>query len=197
MTPIIIVLVGMIASSLAEGDIIEGSGEDVDDIVISVGELVKMYNGEEEQNHTQYSKQITDGDTVDFNSVAGQFFCKMMISKNCNHAQDAAEEKRCLEKVVLEERTEWDQEIQCHHRSKSIMNAETSYQLLLLDNITVENIWIVVPLIMHGLLRWWQNLYSSLTPYQVPAALLQVLCDSLQPSAGGGVPRQLQKELLH
>ena len=73
MTPIIIVLVGMIASSLAEGDIIEGSGEDVDNIVISVGELVKMYNGEEEQNHTQYSKQITDGDTVDFNSVAGQF----------------------------------------------------------------------------------------------------------------------------
>ena len=73
MTPIIIVLVGVIASSLAEGDIIEGSGEDVDDIVISVGELVKMYNGEEEQNHTQYSKQITDGDTVDFNSVAGQF----------------------------------------------------------------------------------------------------------------------------
>ena len=73
MTPIIIVLVGMIASSLAEGDIIEGSGEDVDDIVISVGELVKMYNGEEEQNYTQYSNQITDGDTVDFNSVAGQF----------------------------------------------------------------------------------------------------------------------------
>ena len=73
MTPINIVLVGMIASSLAEVDIIEGSGEDVDDIVISVGELVKMYNGEEEQNHTQYSKQITDGDTVDFNSVAGQF----------------------------------------------------------------------------------------------------------------------------
>ena len=74
MTPIIIVLVGMIASSLAEGDIIEGSGEDVDDIVISVGELVKMYNGEEEQNRTQYSKQqITDGSTVDFNSVAGQF----------------------------------------------------------------------------------------------------------------------------
>ena len=72
MTPIIIVLVGMIASSLAEGDIIEGSGEDVDNIVISVGELVKMYNGEEEQNHTQYSKQITYGDTVDFNSVAGQ-----------------------------------------------------------------------------------------------------------------------------
>ena len=73
MTPINIVLVGMIASSLAEVDIIEGSVEDVDDIVISVGELVKMYNGEEEQNHTQYSKQITDGDTVDFNSVAGQF----------------------------------------------------------------------------------------------------------------------------
>ena len=77
------------------------------------------------------------------------------------------------------------------------MNAETSYQVLLLDNITVENIWIVFPLIMHGLLRWWQNLYSSLTPYQVPAALLQVLCDSLQPSAGGGVPGQLQEELLH
>ena len=29
---------------------------------------------------------------------------------------DAAEEKRCIEKVVLEEQTEWDQEIQCHHR---------------------------------------------------------------------------------
>merc|ERR1719225_517714 len=99
MTPIIIVLVAMVASGLAEGDIIEGSGEDGDDIVISVGELVKMYNGEEEQNRTQFTKQITDGDTVDFNSVA-----------------DAAEEKRCLEKVVLEERTEWDQEIQCHHR---------------------------------------------------------------------------------
>ena len=118
MTPIIIVLVAMVASSLAEGDIIEGSGEDGDDIVISVEELVKMYNGEEEQNRTQYTKQITDGDTVDFNSVAGQFCKMMMMRNNCNRVQDAAEEKRCLEKVVLEERTEWDQEIQCHHRSK-------------------------------------------------------------------------------
>ena len=118
MTPIIIVLVAMVASSLAEGDIIEGSGEDGDDIVISVEELVKMYNGEEEQNRTQFTKQITDGDTVDFNSVAGQFCKMMMMRNNCNRVQDAAEEKRCLEKVVLEERTEWDQEIQCHHRSK-------------------------------------------------------------------------------
>ena len=77
------------------------------------------------------------------------------------------------------------------------MNAETSYQLLLLDNITVENIWFAFPLIMHGLLKWWQYLYFSLTTHQVPATLLQVLCDSLQPGAGGGMPRQLQEELLH
>ena len=80
MTPIIIVLVAMVTSSLAKGDIIEGSAEDGDDIVISVGELVKMYNGEEEQNRTQYNKQITDGDTVDFNTVAG-LFCKMIMMR--------------------------------------------------------------------------------------------------------------------
>ena len=68
---------------------------------------------------------------------------------------------------------------------------------LTMHNITVENVFFAFPLIMHGLLRWWQNIYSLLIPYQVPEALLQVVCDSLQPSAGGGVPRQLQEELLH
>ena len=29
---------------------------------------------------------------------------------------DAGEEKKCVEKVVLEEETEWNEEVQCHHR---------------------------------------------------------------------------------
>ncbi len=31
--------------------------------------------------------------------------------------KDASEEKRCVEKVVLQKETEYDREVQCHHRS--------------------------------------------------------------------------------
>ena len=34
--------------------------------------------------------------------------------------QDASEEKRCIEKVVLQKETEYDREVQCHHRSEII-----------------------------------------------------------------------------
>ena len=30
--------------------------------------------------------------------------------------KDASEEKRCVEKVVLQKETEYDREVQCHHR---------------------------------------------------------------------------------
>ena len=29
---------------------------------------------------------------------------------------DASEKKRCVEKVVLQKETEYDREVQCHHR---------------------------------------------------------------------------------
>ena len=59
---------------------------------------------------------------------------------------------------MLEERTEWDQEIQCHHRSKSIMNAETSYQVFLLDKyysgeymdcLPLNNAWVTKVVAKH------------------------------------------------
>ena len=34
--------------------------------------------------------------------------------------QDASEEKRCIEKVVLQKETEYDREVQCHHRSEKL-----------------------------------------------------------------------------
>ena len=34
--------------------------------------------------------------------------------------KDASEEKRCIEKVVLQKETEYDREVQCHHRSDKL-----------------------------------------------------------------------------
>ena len=37
-----------------------------------------------------------------------------VIELSCH--TDAGEEKKCVEKIVLEQQTEWSQEIECHHR---------------------------------------------------------------------------------
>lgn len=79
------------------------------DIVITVGELVDMFNNEKEENEEEKAKKLF----YDTNSTT---YPKQTQNVDFKSVVDAAEEKKCVEKVVLEEQTEWDQEIQCHHR---------------------------------------------------------------------------------
>ena len=37
-----------------------------------------------------------------------------MVTSQCD--ADAGQEKKCVEKIVLEQETEWTQEVECHHR---------------------------------------------------------------------------------
>jgi len=91
--------------------------DDLSEIVITVGELVKMYNNEEND---------TDSDNIQ-EVAAKKKFEKLQASKTSKQGQseitvdfrdvaDAGEERKCVEKVVLEEETEWDQEVKCQHR---------------------------------------------------------------------------------
>ena len=101
----------------------EESGDESDALVITVGELMQMVSSEDQitgktENNTRGGKQISDEEIkVDFNSVVGenQMFCAK--SYNGESFKDASEEKRCVEKVVLQKETEYDREVQCHHRS--------------------------------------------------------------------------------
>jgi len=98
-----------------------GDDEDVD-IVLTVGELVEMYNDEDTYAETESEAEVF------YPSVTGKNkFERLETVKNSKQIQsevtvdfravaDAGEERKCVEKVVLEEETEWDQEVQCHHR---------------------------------------------------------------------------------
>jgi len=67
------------------------------------------YNEEEEDTPARrHPKQVRSEDQVDFNSVL-----------------EAGGEKKCVEKVVLEQETEWTEEFQCHHRYRQ--HCYTSY----------------------------------------------------------------------
>ena len=39
---------------------------------------------------------------------------------------DAGEEKKCVEKIVLEQETEWTQEVECHHRFVGLYCSDTN-----------------------------------------------------------------------
>jgi len=115
---------GEVSDNFHAGDLNVGENlvDDKDgDIVLTVGELVKMYNNEEAEKN--------DSDVEVLNSVnAGkQKFERLQANKGSRQTQseitvdfrdvaDAGEEKKCVEKVVLEEDTEWDQEVKCQHR---------------------------------------------------------------------------------
>merc|ERR1712013_748931 len=93
-------------------------GDDLSEIVITVGELVKMYNDEENDTDKENVNKVT----------AKKKFKKLESSKSSNKqgqneitvdfrdVADAGEERRCVEKVVLQEETEWEQEVKCQHR---------------------------------------------------------------------------------
>jgi len=92
--------------------------DDLSEIVITVGELVKMYNDEENDTDKENVNKVT----------AKKKFKKLESSKSSNKqgqneitvdfrdVADAGEERRCVEKVVLQEETEWEQEVKCQHR---------------------------------------------------------------------------------
>ena len=41
---------------------------------------------------------------------------------------DAGEEKKCVEKIVLEQETEWTQEVECHHRCVGWFSSDRNNQ---------------------------------------------------------------------
>ena len=118
--------------------------DDISDIVLTVGELVEMYNSEDPLVNTDSdvevinpeltgktkferlqtnpsSKQTQSEITVDFRDVAGEHGVLVPPVYNSYYFYaDAGEEKKCVEKVVLEEETEWEREVKCHHRYFSL-----------------------------------------------------------------------------
>eukprot|EP00092_Neocalanus_flemingeri_P003368 GFUD01003606.1.p1 GENE.GFUD01003606.1~~GFUD01003606.1.p1 ORF type:complete len:393 (+),score=117.05 GFUD01003606.1:114-1181(+) len=95
--------------------------EDVD-IVLTVEEMVKMYNDED-----TYADIDSNAEIIDQTRAHKNKFERLELVKDSKQTQnevavdfravaDAGVEKKCVEKVVLEEDTEWDQEVQCHHR---------------------------------------------------------------------------------
>ena len=109
--------------TLTLGVLVRAEDSESDALVITVGELVQMVNSEEQitgktENNTRDGKKISDDEIkVDFNSVVGENQNVLLyIRTNVESIKDASEEKRCVEKVMLQKETEYDREVQCHHR---------------------------------------------------------------------------------
>jgi len=98
-----------ISDNVSDNNAIVNNVTQDEDIVVTVGELVDMFNHEKEENEEEKAKKLF----YDTNSTT---YPKQTQNVDFKSVVDAAEEKKCVEKVVLEEQTEWDQEIQCHHR---------------------------------------------------------------------------------
>jgi len=88
--------------------------DDLSNIVLTVGELVEMYNNDETSNRITSADGKKKFETIDKNKIAKQ--SSSDITVDFRDVADAAEQKKCVEKVVLEEETEWDEEVKCEHR---------------------------------------------------------------------------------
>jgi len=83
------------------------------DIVLTVGQMLDMVKtGTEENFDGLVSSEQLDPNHSKQTSVKGDSVLFQDVVPGLN----SGEEKKCIEKVVLEEQTEYDQEVQCHHR---------------------------------------------------------------------------------
>jgi len=96
--------------------------DDIIDIVLTVGELVEMYNSEDPLVNTDSDVEVINPEVNGkkrferLQTNPGSKQTQSEITVDFRDVADAGEEKKCVEKVVLEEETEWDREVKCHHR---------------------------------------------------------------------------------
>jgi len=106
--PLLIVSLVISASAQVNEEI-----ENKDEFKVTVGDLVDMFNDNKSEDEEKNIKKLFSSN-VTKTILPKQTRTELKV--DFNSVVDAFEEKKCVEKVVLEEETEWDQEIQCHHR---------------------------------------------------------------------------------